>query len=68
MTRCLRCNGLMAPTSYLLSSDGENGPPSAAQCLNCGNMVDPVILRNRGTQDNKRGAFWRKKRITERGL
>lgn len=62
---CPRCSGLMSPTSYLLSSDGENGPPSALKCLICGNMVDPVILRNRGTQDHKRGAFWRKRRVID---
>ena len=66
--QCQRCLGLMAPTSYLLSVDGENGPPSAFRCLLCGNMVDPVILANRGRQDTKRGAFWRKKRGIEKKL
>ena len=60
---CPRCLGLMVASSFPFSSDGEIGIPSAWRCTICGEMVDPVILRNRGTQDNRRGAFWRKKRV-----
>lgn len=63
MTQCRRCAGLMVPAPYSDSLDGEFQPDYAWRCTICEEIVDAVILRNRGTQDTRRGAFWRKKRV-----
>ena len=46
---CGRCGGLMMTDFYmdLLSCIGETGF-AAQRCVQCGEIVDPVILRNRG--------------------
>jgi hypothetical protein len=46
---CTRCGGLMVNDSYmdLLSSVGES-KFAAKRCVQCGEVVDPGILRNRG--------------------
>jgi len=41
--RCLRCGGLMVAEWCEDLSDY-----TAQRCVQCGEMVDPVILRNRG--------------------
>ena len=45
---CPRCHGLMQNQTYIDPQD-ESGIISivALRCLNCGEVVDPVILRNR---------------------
>jgi ribosomal protein S27AE len=49
--KCTRCGGLMVNDSYLdlLNNVGES-KFSAKRCVQCGEVVDPVILRNRGTR------------------
>ena len=46
--RCLRCGGLMVPEQCfdLFSDNGRLDFP-AKRCVQCGELVDPVILRNR---------------------
>ncbi|MBX3237650.1 MAG: hypothetical protein KF814_16000 [Nitrospiraceae bacterium] len=47
-TGCLRCGGLLV-TEYcmdLFNSTGEI-ECAASRCVQCGDVVDPVILRNR---------------------
>ena len=48
---CTRCGGLMVNDSYmdLLNNVGES-KFCAKRCVQCGEVVDPVILRNRGTR------------------
>lgn len=48
---CIRCGGLMVNDSYidLLSNVGES-KFAAKRCVQCGEVVDPVILRNRATR------------------
>jgi hypothetical protein len=48
---CIRCGGLMVNDSYmdLLNNVGES-KFAAKRCVQCGEVVDPVILRNRGTR------------------
>jgi hypothetical protein len=48
---CIRCGGLMVNDSYmdLLNNVGESKFP-AKRCVQCGEVVDPVILRNRGAR------------------
>ena len=48
---CTRCGGLMVNDSYmdLLNNVGES-KFSAKRCVQCGEDVDPVILRNRGVR------------------
>jgi hypothetical protein len=48
---CARCGGLMVNDSYmdLLNNVGES-KFAAQRCVQCGEVVDPVILRNRGTK------------------
>ncbi len=45
--RCHRCGGLTVVEELLgdaqILSAGE---PMVSRCINCGNLVDPVILRN----------------------
>ena len=45
---CARCGGFMVNDSYidLLNNVGET-KFSAKRCVQCGEVVDPVILRNR---------------------
>jgi hypothetical protein len=47
---CNRCGGLMVNDSYidLLNNVGE-AKFAAKRCVQCGEVVDPVILRNRAT-------------------
>ena len=48
---CTRCGGLMVSDFCmdLLNSTGEL-EFAAKRCVQCGEVVDPVILRNRGTR------------------
>ena len=48
---CARCGGFMVNDSYLdlLNNVGES-KFSAKRCVQCGEVVDPVILRNRGAR------------------
>jgi ribosomal protein S27AE len=48
---CPRCGGLMVNDSYmdLLNNLGES-KFSAKRCVQCGEVVDSVILRNRGAR------------------
>jgi len=43
MDRCPRCSGLMVAEWYQDLSDY-----CAQRCVQCGEVIDPVILRNRG--------------------
>ena len=47
---CTRCGGFMVNDSYLdlLNNVGES-KFTAKCCVQCGEVVDPVILRNRAT-------------------
>lgn len=47
-SRCERCSGLLYWTE-LREWDGSRGQDShgALQCILCGNIIDPVIVRNR---------------------
>lgn len=49
--RCLRCKGLMVVEQCfdLLNSDGRLDFHTR-RCVQCGELVDPVILRNRWLQ------------------
>ena len=48
---CARCGGLMVNDSYmdLLNNVGES-KFAAKRCVQCGEVVDPVILHNRGAR------------------
>ena len=48
---CTRCGGLMVQDFCLdvLGNIGE-AECAAKRCVQCGEVVDPVILRNRGTR------------------
>ncbi len=51
---CTRCQGLMVPDRSADVLDPCN--PSLVQmwrCVICGEMVDPVIMQNRGGQDRR---------------
>jgi len=51
--RCTRCDGLMVEDYGLeLDSDEENTRIEAWRCLNCGHIVDPVIIQNRQAGQN----------------
>ena len=63
---CSRCGGLMVSDfcTDLLNSTGEL-EFAAKRCVQCGEVVDPVILRNRGTQQEMKAVrpmkapFWK---------
>ncbi len=48
---CSRCNGCMVE-DFLLDMEDSSGPMwiQAWRCMNCGNVVDNVLQRNRQTQ------------------
>ena len=48
---CSRCGGLMVQ-DFCLDVVGSIGESefAAKRCVQCGEVVDPVILRNRGTR------------------
>jgi len=48
---CTRCGGLMVQ-DFCLNVLGNIGESefAAKRCVQCGEVVDPVILRNRGTK------------------
>jgi hypothetical protein len=50
--RCLRCSGLMVAEWCDDLSDYR-----AQRCLQCGEVIDPVILRNRGAQQRNGDRF-----------
>jgi hypothetical protein len=48
MMKCLRCGGLMTCENYLTRTElGELGLCDGWRCLNCGELVDAVILSHR---------------------
>ena len=48
---CPRCRGLMVQ-DFCLDALGNMGESefAAKRCVQCGEVIDPVILRNRGTR------------------
>lgn len=48
---CSRCNGCMVE-DFLLDMEDSSGPMwlQAWRCMNCGNVTDSVLQRNRQTQ------------------
>jgi hypothetical protein len=46
--KCIRCQGLMVPDHFYDLLDGS-GPLSfrGLRCVCCGNVLDPLILKNR---------------------
>lgn len=51
---CLRCQGLMVPDHVHDPCETLNPCLPAARCLNCGAIVDAVILQNRARQQHDR--------------
>ncbi len=49
-TRCPRCNGAMVYERF----QDMLAVFFAWRCLNCGEIVDPVVVRNRGEEKDKR--------------
>ncbi len=49
-TRCPRCNGAMVYERF----QDMLAVFFAWRCLNCGEIVDPVVVRNRGEEKEKR--------------
>lgn len=60
--RCDKCGGLMVVDSYL-NFEGDRNQVWLGhwRCVNCGNTVDPRILKNRLQIHNIRRASSRKK-------
>lgn len=52
--RCSRCQGCMIE-DYLLDMEDSSGPMwlQAWRCMNCGNVFDSVLERNRLTHEAK---------------
>ena len=50
---CTRCGGLMV-SDFCMDVLGNIGEAefAAKRCVQCGEVVDPVILRNRGTRQD----------------
>ncbi len=48
---CSRCNGCMVD-DFLLDMEDSSGPMwlQAKRCMNCGNVAESVLQRNRETQ------------------
>lgn len=58
--RCTRCDGLMAPYELIDLLDSIEVSCEAFRCINCGEIVDPVLVENRSHPE--RGAAVRSKR------
>jgi hypothetical protein len=49
--QCTRCSGLMVPDYFIdLADDSGHTSFQAWRCILCGNVVDPLILKNRALQ------------------
>lgn len=49
--RCFRCGGLMVGDSYMdLMDRHSQADCRASRCVQCGEVVDPVILKNRSSR------------------
>jgi hypothetical protein len=49
--QCSRCSGLMVPDHFFdLADDSGHTSFQAWRCTLCGNVVDPMILKNRALQ------------------
>jgi hypothetical protein len=51
IAECIRCGGFMVPTRYMDLLDGQL-EFVAERCVQCGDVVDPIIRRNRTRQLN----------------
>jgi hypothetical protein len=49
---CPRCQGLLI-SDYLYNKDEALYVLSIWRCLNCGETFDPMIIRNRASQEGK---------------
>lgn len=49
--RCGRCGGLMAPYELMDLLDSIEVTCEAFRCVNCGEIVDPVLVENRSNPD-----------------
>lgn len=50
-TRCVRCHGLMViEQCFDFAGDADHLDCLARRCVQCGDIIDPVILRNRRLQ------------------
>ena len=59
---CPRCTGLMVRDDFLdLQDEADQCPFAAWRCLICGEVLDPVILKNRSAPPEPmgdRGRHW----------
>lgn len=49
--RCARCDGLMAPFELIDLLDSIEVRCEAFRCVNCGEIVDPVLVANRSNPE-----------------
>lgn len=61
---CSRCGGFMVHDCCMdfLNSAGELAV-TARRCVQCGEIIDPVILRNRQVQSTRCQVMWTKRII-----
>ncbi|HNP60294.1 MAG TPA: hypothetical protein PKM72_05605 [Nitrospirales bacterium] len=52
--KCHRCAGLLVRDS-IYNLDGQFHHLEVLRCLNCGDTVDPTILKARGMKNGQRG-------------
>ena len=50
---CPRCQGTMVTDHFLDMDDSGDVWISGWRCLSCGDVIDPVILTHRKTQQNQ---------------
>lgn len=57
---CPRCGGLLVRTPFVdLLEDGTPSDYAARRCVQCGEVIDPIILRNRSPRRSSTvGADW----------
>lgn len=52
---CLRCGGLMVGDFYMEMMESHSEPDCrASRCVQCGEVVDPVIQKNRSARADER--------------
>ena len=64
---CLRCGGLLVREPFVdLWEDGARPDHAARRCVQCGEIIDPIILRNRSPRRNSTvEADWRTLAVQE---
>lgn len=66
-SRCHRCNGLLVPEYTSDFQGAPGGEVLARRCVQCGEVIDPIILRNRHLQRKRGGVLTTEQQMVSMG-